>query len=195
MNTTNKYPYSRVLLQSVAVIILTATLCCCSNSIEDIKKVDYSDTLPNMLAKDVSISESELGIIKYTLTAPLLLRFDENGKIITRFPEGFKVVLYDSLDPSKIRTEITAEYGINNEAMRTMEASRNVIIINYLKEEKLNTEYLLWEQDLKKISTNKMVTITTPDKILYGEGMESDESFYNWIIKKPRGEMNIKDDE
>ena len=40
-----------------------------------------------------------------------------------------------------------------------------------------------------------MVTITTPDKILYGEGMESDESFYNWVIKKPRGEMYLNDNE
>jgi hypothetical protein len=40
-----------------------------------------------------------------------------------------------------------------------------------------------------------MVTITTPDKILYGEGMEADEKFYNWTIKKPRGEMYINEDQ
>lgn len=184
-----------MLLQSVAVITLTATLCCCSNPIEEVARLNQPDTLPDMYAKDVSISESESGRIKYTLTAPLLRRYDENGKVITRFPEGFKVVLFDSLDPGKIRTEITADYGVNNEALRVMEASKNVVIINYQKDEKLNTEYLIWEQNLKRISTNKMVTITTPDKILYGEGMESDESFYNWIIKKPRGEMYINDNE
>ena len=162
---------------------------------EEIERLSQPDSIADMYAKDVSISESESGRIKYTLTAPLLRRYDENGKVITRFPEGFKVLLFDSLDPGKIRTQITADYGVNNEAMRIMEASRNVVIINYLKEEKLNTEYLVWEQDLKRISTDKMVTITTPDKILYGEGMESDESFYNWVIKKPRGEMYINDDE
>ena len=175
--------------------MVTATLCCCSNSIEDVERLSQSDTLPDMYAKNVSISESESGRIKYTLTAPLLRRYDEDGKIITRFPEGFKVVLFDSLDPGKIRTQITAEYGVNNEDLRIMEASRNVIIINFLKEEKLNTEYLIWEQNLKMVSTDKMVTITTPDKILYGEGMESDETFYNWVIKKPRGEMYIQDNE
>lgn len=192
MKTKNIYPF---LLKSVAVLIVTATLCCCTNSIEEVERLSRQDTLPDMYARDVSISESESGKIKYTLTAPLLRRFDEEGKIITRFPEGFKVILFDSLDPSIIRTQITAEYGINNEGLRIMEASRNVVIINYLKEEKLNTEYLIWEQDLKTISTDKMVTITTPDKILYGEGMESDESFYNWNIKKPRGEMYIQDND
>jgi len=28
---------------------------------------------------------------------------------------------------------------------------------------------------------------------LYGDGMESDENFYRWIIRKPRGEMYVKD--
>ena len=183
------------ILQSVAVLIVTATLCCCTNSIEEVERLNQPDTLPDMYAKDVSISESESGRIKYTLTAPLLRRYDEDGKIITRFPEGFKVVLFDSLDPGKVRTQITAEYGVNNEDKRIMEASRNVIIINFLKDEKLNTEYLIWDQNLKMVSTNKMVTITTPDKVLYGEGMESDETFYNWVIKKPRGEMYIQDNE
>lgn len=185
----------RIILQSVAVFIVTATLCCCTNSIEEVERLNQPDTLPDMYAKNVSISESENGRIKYTLTAPLLRRYDEDGKIITRFPEGFKVVLFDSLDPGKVRTQITAEYGVNNEDKRIMEASRNVIIINFLKDEKLNTEYLIWDQNLKMVSTNKMVTITTPDKILYGEGMESDETFYNWVIKKPRGEMYIKDND
>jgi LPS export ABC transporter protein LptC len=183
------------MLQSVAVIILIATLCCCTNSIEEVARLNQPDTIADMYAKDVSISESESGRIKYTLTAPLLKSYNKDGKTITRFPEGFKVVLFDSLDPGKIRTEITAEYGVNNEATRIMEAMRNVVIINYLKDEQLNTEYLLWEQNLKRVSTDKMVTITTPDKILYGEGMESDETFYNWVIKKPRGEMYIKDDD
>jgi LPS export ABC transporter protein LptC len=195
VNTTNKYPFYRILLQSVAVIILTATLCRCSNSIEEVERLNQPDTVPVMYARDVSISESESGRIKYTLTAPLLRRFDEGGKTVTRFPEGFKVVMFDSLNPEKIRTEITAEYGINNEGLRIMEASRNVVIINYLKDEKLNTEHLVWNQNLKRVSSNVMVTITTKDKILYGEGMESDETFYNWVIKKPRGEMYINEDE
>lgn len=195
MNTTNKYPFYRILLQSVAVTIITATLCCCSNSIEEVERLNQPDTVPVMYAKDVSISESESGRIKYTLTAPLLRRFEEEGKTVTRFPEGFKVVLFDSIDPKKVRTEITAEYGINNEGLRIMEASKNVVIINYLKDEKLNTEHLIWDQNLRRVSSNVMVTITTKDKILYGEGMESDETFYNWVIKKPRGEMYINEED
>ncbi|HOP12832.1 MAG TPA: LPS export ABC transporter periplasmic protein LptC, partial [Lentimicrobium sp.] len=110
-------------------------------------------------------------------------------------PEGFRVIFYDSLNPEQVRTEITADYGINNEMAKTMEARRNVVVTNYLKNEKLNTEHLIWDQNTKRVNSDVMVTITTPDKILYGEGMEADEKFYNWIIKKPRGEMYINEDQ
>jgi len=189
------YHFLTKVLQSVAVILITATLYSCSNSLEEIARLNQPDTIPVMYARDVKISESESGRLKYTLTAPLLNQYDEQGGSVLKFPEGFRVVFYDSLNPSAIRTEITADYGVNNEGRRIMEASRNVVIINYLKDEKLNTEYLVWDQNTKKVSSDKMVTITTKDKILYGEGMVSDETFYNWTIKKPRGEMYINDSE
>lgn len=195
MKTLEQYSFPTKMLLSVAVILTTATLFSCSNSLEEVARLNQPDTIPVMYARDVKISESELGRLKYTLTAPLLNQYNEQGGTVLKFPEGFKVVFYDSLNPSEIRTEITADYGINNEGRRIMEASRNVVINNYLKDEKLNTEYLVWDQNSKKVSSDKMVTITTKDKILYGEGMVSDENFYNWTIKKPRGEMYINENE
>lgn len=179
--------------KSVAIVAM-ATLFSCKNDISEVARVNQPDTLPSMYAREVKIAESEAGRIKYNLTAPILKRYESNQGAVIKFPEGFKVVFYDSLQPDKIRTEITAEFGINNEAKKTMEASKNVIVINHLKGEKLNTEHLVWDQNTKKVYSEKFVTITTPDKILYGEGMESDEKFERWSIKKPRGEMYINED-
>ncbi|MCB9016122.1 MAG: LPS export ABC transporter periplasmic protein LptC [Lentimicrobiaceae bacterium] len=179
--------------KSVAIVAM-ATLFSCKNDISEVARVNQPDTLPSMYAREVKIAESEAGRIKYNLTAPILKRYESNQGAVIKFPEGFKVVFYDSLQPDKIRTEITAEFGVNNEAKKTMEASKNVIVINHLKGEKLNTEHLVWDQNTKKVYSEKFVTITTPDKILYGEGMESDEKFERWSIKKPRGEMYINED-
>ena len=195
MKSKREYPFLTKMLQSVAVISLAATLCNCSNSLDEVARLNQPDTIPVMHARDVKISESESGRLKYTLTAPILNQYNEQGGTVLKFPEGFRVIFFDSLNPSVIRTEITADYGINNEGRRLMEASRNVVVINYLKDEKLNTEHLVWDQNSKKVSSDKMVTITTKDKILYGEGMVSDENFYNWTIKKPRGEMYINDND
>ncbi|MEA5108973.1 Lipopolysaccharide export system protein LptC [bioreactor metagenome] len=185
----------KITLRSVATFTLVAALFGCKNDPGEIARLNQPDTIATMYAKEVSISESEQGRIKYTLTAPVLRRYESPEGAVIRFPEGFRVIFYDSLNPEKVRTEITADYGINNEMAKTMEAQRNVVVTNYLKNEKLNTEHLIWNQNTKRVNSDKMVTITTPDKILYGEGMEADEKFYNWTIKKPRGEMYINEDQ
>lgn len=193
MKNQTKNRLTLQITKSVAIVAM-ATLFSCKNDISEVARVNQPDTLPSMYAREVKIAESEAGRIKYNLTAPILKRYESNQGAVIKFPEGFKVVFYDSLQPDKIRTEITAEFGINNEAKKTMEASKNVIVINHLKGEKLNTEHLVWDQNTKKVYSEKFVTITTPDKILYGEGMESDEKFERWSIKKPRGEMYINED-
>jgi len=182
------------LLGSVAALILAATLPGCKNDPEEIARLNRPDTIPTMYARDVKLSESEEGRIKYTLTAPLLRRYESKEGAVIKFPEGFRVVFYDSLNPSLVRTEVVAEYGVNDELQRTMEARKNVVVTNFINNEKLNTEHLIWNQNTRRVTSDKLVTITTPDKILYGEGMESDEKFNNWIIKKPRGEMYVNDE-
>jgi LPS export ABC transporter protein LptC len=171
-----------------------AALLSCNNDLEEVNRLNPPDTTPAMYARNVSIAESEMGRIKYNLTAPLLQQYESPDKgSNTIFPEGFRVVFYDSINPEMIRTEITAEYGEDNEGKRIMEAKSNVIVTDHVKSQKLNTEHLIWDKNTRKVYSDKFVTITTPNKIIYGEGMESDEKFERWTIKKPRGEMYITD--
>lgn len=183
-------------LLSVAVIFMATTLFSCTNDMEEIKRLAVvDDTIPSMYARDVSIIQSENGHLKYILSAPLLQRYESKTGPTIVFEEGFKVVFYDSLNPEVVRTEITAKYGINKESEKIMEAKSDVIVINHLKKEQLNTEHLVWNQVTKKVFSDVFVKITTPDKILYGEGMESDETFNRWSIRKPRGEMYINENQ
>lgn len=195
MNTISGNTLFNIALRSVATLTLVAALFGCKNNLDEIARLNQPDTVPVMYAREVSISESEMGRVKYTLTAPELRRYELPEGAVIRFPQGFRVIFFDSLNPDSIRTEITAEYGINNEMAKTMEAHRNVMVTNYIKQEKLSTELLIWNQNTKRVTSDKMVTITTPDKILYGEGMEADENFNKWMIRKPRGEMYINEDQ
>lgn len=175
---------------------MATTLFSCTNDMEEIKRLAVvDDTIPSMYARDVSIIQSENGHLKYILSAPLLQRYESKTGPTIVFEEGFKVVFYDSLNPEVVRTEITAKYGINKESEKIMEAKSDVIVINHLKKEQLNTEHLVWNQVTKKVFSDVFVKITTPDKILYGEGMESDETFNRWSIRKPRGEMYINENQ
>lgn len=177
------------------IFILLVILPGCRNDLDDVRSFIAEDTVPSMYAKNVSIAESENGNLKYRLTAPVLYRYESEKGATVKFPEGFKVVFFDSLNPDLIRTEITARYGINKEADKVMEAKSDVVVINHLKGEQLNTEHLVWNQNTKKVFSDVFVKITTPDKILYGDGMQSDERFNHWRIRKPRGEMYVNENQ
>jgi len=171
-----------------------AALFGCKNEISEVNRLNQADTTPSMYARNVRIAESEFGHTKYVLTAPYLERRENSTSgNITSFSEGFRVEFYDSLQPDRVRTEITAESGVDNEGLRRMEAWSNVVVINHLKNETLTTEHLVWDKSTKKVYSDVFVTIKTPDKILYGDGMESDEKFEKWTIRKPRGEMYVNE--
>ena len=72
-----------------------------------------------------------------------------------------------------------------------MVGRRNVRVLN-IKCEKLGTEELVWDQQKGRIYTDKFVKITTPDQIITGEGMESDQTFSDWEIMNVSGTINRK---
>jgi hypothetical protein len=61
------------------------------------------------------------------------------------------------------------------------------------KNEQLNTEHLVWDEQKGLIYSDKFVKINTGKEILMGEGMESDERFNRWKIKRPKGSITIKE--
>ncbi|MFZ9943462.1 MAG: LPS export ABC transporter periplasmic protein LptC, partial [Bacteroidia bacterium] len=84
--------------------------------------------------------------------------------------------------------------AVKREKSQMMEAFGNVEVVNF-KNEKLNTEYLVWNEMTKKISSNEFVKITTTDKIIFGTGFESNQDFTNYRIFKITGTINISRNE
>lgn len=165
----------------------------CSNDPEEVRKMTQHDTLPQQQAEDVVMYYSEHGEVVFELLSPKIESYEEDPPR-TVFPKGFEVVFYDSTG-NNIRSRLTANYGVKNDKSKIMTARGNVVINNYEKNERLNTEELIWNQRQKRIYTDKFVTITTDEQVFYGEGgMESDESFNSWTIKKLSGKMKIEEE-
>jgi LPS export ABC transporter protein LptC len=131
-----------------------------------------------------------MGKITLELTAPKMISF-QKSEAYTEFPNGLRIVFYDSIMQPK--SEITANYGISWDSKRTMEARGNVIVRNFQKQEQLNTESLLYDRIAKKVSTNDFVKITTPDRLILGKGMESDELFDNWVIREVSSTIYVQE--
>lgn len=174
------------------VAILPATmLFSCENDLKVVNGLMITDSLPDISVNNIRVKQSENGYITLELTAPEMRSYQQGKDPYTLFPRGVKIIFFDSL--MRPKSDLSADYGISWDNRNIMEARGNVVIRNILKGEQLNTEYMQWDQNSKKGSTNEFVKITTPDKIIMGKGMESDELFDNWVIRNVQGTIYVKD--
>jgi LPS export ABC transporter protein LptC len=165
---------------SIVVLLLASVFFSCENEMSAVIKLSTKDSIPDISITNVKVMQSEMGKIAYELIAPKMISYQKLDAY-TELPNGLRIIFYDSLMQPK--SEITANYGISWDSKNTMEARGNVVIRNFQKNEQLNTESLVYDRNARKVSTNDFVKITTPDRLILGKGMESDELFDNWAIK------------
>lgn len=183
---------AKFFFKSIIVVFTAIMLFACNNDMETINSFEGADTLPGETATDIEFIYSDSGKILIKLISPRLLRY-QNEDPYLEFPEGLKLLFYDSA--MVVKTELTANYGINWEVRKKMEVRDNVIIHDFQKNETMNTEHIVWDQRQKKIFSNVFVKRTTPDGVIYGDGFDSDESLKNYVLRKPRGVFSIQDEE
>ncbi len=161
----------------------------CENDLKQINLTNTADTLAIETIFDIEVAQSENGKLSLILTGPRMDRYEGNDPYI-EFPQGVHIVFYDTL--KNIKSELRANYGISFEKRNIMEAKGNVVVINHLNNERLDTEHLIWDRNKKIISSEVFVKVTTSDKTIFGEnGLTSDEQFESWKLKKVRGDIRV----
>jgi LPS export ABC transporter protein LptC len=168
------------IISGLVVLLLATMLFSCENDMSTVIKLSSKDSIPDIAISNINVKQTEMGKLNYELTAPRMVSY-QKVDAYTEFPNGLRIVFYDSIMQPK--SEITANYGISWDSKHTMEAKGNVVVRNFQKHEQLNTESLVYDQVAKKVYTKDFVKITTPDRIIIGTGMESDELFDNWVIR------------
>jgi LPS export ABC transporter protein LptC len=163
----------------------------CHTDIQTINQVTTDKNAPSETMKDAEIIYSDSGKVKMKLTGPELNRFNSE-KPYVEFPKGVNALFYD--DSLKINSTLKADYGIRWEKEEKMEVKHNVEVVN-IKNEKLNTEDLIWEEGKDKIYTDAFVKITTHDEVMYGDGLESNRDFTKYKIKNIKGTISLQEEE
>ncbi len=178
----------------IAVLVLgTAILffACEKSNIEQIKAFSSPENLPIVEANNFETLYTDSGTIRFLLKTPKLLRFENDGKAYSEFPNGVHIEQYDN--NQKITSSITADYAKQFEKEEKWEAKNNVIVTNS-KGDTLKTEHLIWEEKTEKIYTEEFVKIISEDRVITGKGLTSDQDMQNWTIKKPQGDIYLKVD-
>jgi len=175
----------------VPFLFLLLLLPGCGNNLGSVNAISHPYTDPVLQARNIEVIFSDSGMIQGKLYSVLLNRYEGNDPCL-EFPKGFRIEMYDSA--MRVETTIRALYGKRFENRRIMEARGHVVVRNELKNEQLDTEHLIWDEGKRKIYSDVAVKITTPDKVLYGKGLESNETFTRYKIIGVTGQMTVKKD-
>lgn len=186
----NKNPFDTTIIRVFVFIFFFVFASCTNNKKEIINQLDHlQEVLTTETAEDIKILYTDSGFLKAVLTSPKAVSKRGNENPYTEMPNGLKSVFFNQ--NKQVESTVSSEYGISYEKEQKVILRRNVDVVN-IKNEKLNTEELIWDQKTKKIYTDKFVKITTPTEILTGYGLIADEDFSNWVIKKASGEFNLE---
>lgn len=176
---------TRILLSFYLVLLV---LSACRNDLNEVNRLTQEKAVPLSSTRNVEMLYSDSARLRARINAPLRHTFMGEEHYV-EFPEGLKVEFYDG---EEIESTVTANYAISYSKTEQMEARNKVVIINS-EGEKLETEHLIWDRRNDRIYTDQFCTITSPTKIIYGDGLEAQGDFSKYKIRNIRGTVNLNE--
>jgi LPS export ABC transporter protein LptC len=177
-----------MLKQVILLAVISLLVSSCENDLTTINKVSSQKEVQVETGTGIELLYSSNAHMRAKLNAPEIKRY-YTREPYSEFDKGVIVFFYD--DSLRQISKLTANYGRVNEKDNQMLVRDNVEVINS-KNEKLNCEELTWNDQTRKIYSDKFVKIQTKDEIIYGDGLEANEDLTNYKIKKIRGTINLK---
>jgi LPS export ABC transporter protein LptC len=173
----------------VFLLFVFSVFSSCENDPEAISNIEAAEKLPLESMIDGEIFYTDSAKIVAKLKAKKIDHYF-NKRPYTVMPRGINVEFYNSAQQPE--TKMQANYAIKYDDLDIVEARGNVIIINE-KGDMLNTEHIIWDEKNDKITTKAAVKITTAKEVLFGDGLESNQSFTKYKILKLRGSFQVEE--
>ena len=189
----NKGLIQKRIFPVIAFAIAGIFLLGCETDMQKVQHFTQNKNEPLREAETLKILYSETGKLKVKIETPKMEEFQNKDEHYVNMPEGILVYFYDSLE--QVSSSLTAERAVFNQKTHIFDARGNVVVKNLEKNQQLNTEHLIWNQEKGKILSDEFVKITTEEQIIMGEGLEANESFETYQINKITGTITLQDAE
>ena len=173
-----------------AVVMLLLFTSCSNQGKVFGEAVIERDSLPVLATYDVNTLISDSGIIRYRIEAAEWLVYDRKDPSYWAFEKGVYLEKFDQ--DFVVDADIKADTAYYYDKDRLWELRGDVAIKN-LKGERFNTELLFWDEKTQKVYSDKFIRIEQEDKIVTGEGFESNQQMTDYTIFKPGGVFYIND--
>jgi LPS export ABC transporter protein LptC len=181
---------SRTLISGVFCLLIA--LISCKNDPKEINALVSAGTAQEDKAFDVTILQSENGKLKVRLFAKEFVRNDKAKPPYIDMRKWLKAEVYN--DSLMVESVLTARYARYYEKQGNILIRDSIVVVNK-RGERLETEELVWNQNAKKVFTEKFVKIITPTQVMYGDGLEANEDFTWYRILNPKGVVQVNKNE
>nr|WP_155297394.1 LPS export ABC transporter periplasmic protein LptC [Spirosoma aerolatum] len=171
---------------SLFLVYCTFFLIACGDPKQAKKVEPYSGPIEEI--NDVKLLYSEAAMLKVKLTTAKQLRYVNDNR---RYPKPIQIVFYGPSGDEV--TTVRSDSGRYDKAKDIYVVIGHVEVLNKQKQEKLLTPELTWNPITKKVYTDKPVTILsqlTGEK-LYGIGLDANQDFTKYAIRKVTGVFNV----
>lgn len=166
------------------IFVLPAILLyACTTNLSEVKAITKEYDVSKDIGEKIKIIYSDSALVKMTIDAPVIERYNDLADPKDVFPKG---ILISFLGYNrKPESWLTASEAIREPKKRKMTVRGNVQFYN-LRNDKLQTSELIYDENLKKIYTEKFIRITRPSlgDTIYGIGFETDQNFNRIEIKQ-----------
>jgi len=181
------FPNMKIIQMVVIAFAVTTFVISCKGE-EQTEPVDLSK-VPVQVVEGMNAVQTKDGVLQMRMEAQLLQRFESDTVSYELFPSGFDVYAYneEGLLETQIKSQIARHTVIKegNEKKEKWEAFGNVVISNFIKGERLETDTLYWDREKGRIFTHCFVKMFTPQGFMQGYGLDSDERARNANIMRP----------
>lgn len=175
----------------MAVIFITAAcFVSCKDKDKGIDPIDFNSA-PRQVINNMKAVQSRNGDVVMQVVADLMESYSNDTSSFELFPNGFNV--YGYTKEGDLETMIRSDRAKHTKQgyEEQWEATGNVIINNYIKGERMETDTLYWDQKGHTIYTHSFVKMFSPQGFLQGYGMRSDEMAKNATILRPFNSYGI----
>jgi len=170
-----------------AVLVVMLTASGCGNSLNDVRKIYFSEFSPTGEADDIDVKYTDSGRIAAVLVSPKMLDYATVDYPFTEFPKGVNVTLYDK---NGQKTFIRSDYAVQFKGTELIDLRGNVTITSE-NGSVMKTEQLYFDQKNDWFFTEKAFTFTNPKSgSTRGQGIDFSKDFKRVNFQRVSGLIN-----
>lgn len=157
---------------------LAAFILLSCESVDEGGRSVYTEDVPDQEFSDFTTVESDSGVVKWVLAAPVARVYNASKLLVTDDP---RIEFYN--EDGTLASVLLARKGEFNQVTHDLTALGNVVVTSsegYM----LETESLVWVEKLEEIHTEDFVRFIKGEDILTGYGFRSDPDLKNVEIMK-----------